>query len=172
MQAAQNLTLPPGSVNRERHDSEHGRPDIVINAPGFYVVLENKLEAGWHDRDKAPQAVSYREFGLKHRSASQLGLVLLTNRDSFELELAYADYVRIRYRDLARALRRNLRSVISPSSSMAALTPFWPALLTVAAIEQELLGLDIKGTIATAHTRSWRSLRQTNEILTYLREER
>jgi hypothetical protein len=169
---ARDLMLPAGSVDREVADAEFGRADIVINA-ALYIVIENKLEAGWHDGDGDPQAVRYRKFGLKYRHNDQrLGLVLLTNRDDFELDHTCADYVRIQYRDLARALRHNLRSELSANASVVATLSLWPALLTVAAIEQDLLGIEINPALVAARTRTWRSLGRLNEILDYLQEER
>lgn len=169
--AARELELPRASVDREVAD-ELGRPDIAIDAPGLFVVLENKLDAGWHDGDE-PQATKYRRFGLKHRRGDQqLGLVLLTKRKDFELEAHCCDYVRILYRDLSRALRRNVRAVLVGDASVASLLAVWPVLITIAAIEQDLLGLDIQGVVATARSRSWRAVGALNEILSYLHEER
>lgn len=168
---AREQTLVDGSVEREVTDENHGRPDIVIDAPGLFVVLENKLDAGWHDGDE-PQPVQYREFGLKHRAAGQrLGLVLLTKREEFKLEAHCADYVRILYRDVARALRRNLRQALAADASPAALLMLWPALITVTAIEHELLGIDIQHSVAAARSRSWRAMSDLNHILSYLHEE-
>lgn len=169
--AARDSSLFPGSVDREVHGDELGRPDIVIDAPGLFVVLENKLDAGWHDGE-VPQAVKYRDFGLQRCTGKKLGLVLLTKRDTFEMGRHCSDWIRILYRDFARALRRNLRRDLGADTSTSAVVRLMPALLTVAAIEQELLGIDIQQTVATARKRSWRAMGSLNEILTYLHEER
>lgn len=168
---AREQTLVGGSVEREVADENLGRPDIVIDAPGLFVVLENKLDANWHDGDE-PQPVKYRQFGLKHRAAGQrLGLVLLAKREELELEAHCADYVRILYRDVARALRHNLRQALAADASPPALLVLWPALITVAAIEHELLGIDIQRSVAAARLCSWRAMSKLNHILSYLHEE-
>jgi len=168
--AARDSSLLPGSVDREVHGDELGRPDIVIDAPGLFVVLENKLDAGWHDGE-VPQAVKYRDFGLQRCTGKQLGLVLLTKKDTFEMG-PHTNWIRILYRDFARAMRRNLRRALTSDTSTEMVMGFVPVLLTVAAIEQDLLGIDIQQTFATARNRSWRAMGSLNEILTYLHQER
>jgi hypothetical protein len=98
--------------------------------------------------------------------------VLLTKRDDFEMGADGADYVRVLYRDLARALRRNLRRALEVDSSPNAIFALWPAQMTVAAIEQDMLGFDIQGAVANAANRSWRAMSGLNEIVDYLHEER
>jgi hypothetical protein len=136
--SAREIPLPYGSVDREVADEDLGRPDIVVDAPDLFVVLENKLDAGWHDGAET-QAAKYHQFGMKHRGTRQrLGLVLLTKRDDFEMGADGVNWVRILYRDLARALRRSLRQALGVDASHSSLLALWPALLTVAAIEQDL----------------------------------
>jgi hypothetical protein len=170
-ETARDVPLPPGSVDREVSDPELGRPDIVIETPALLVVLENKLDAGWHDGEQT-QAAKYRRFGVKYRRERKLGLVLLTKRDDFEMGADGTDYVRVLYRDLARALRRNLGRVLEVDSSPSTMLSLWPALMTVAAIEQDLLGFDIQGAVANAASRSWRAMSGLNEIVDHLHEER
>lgn len=163
--------LGHGAVAREVHDpalgeagvAEAGRVDIAIETSNMYVVIENKLDASWHDGD-IEQAVKYREFGLKRLKGRQkLGLVLLTKDPDFTLEAFCRDYVRITYWDLARNLRRGLRQSPRDVSS----PELWPVLLTIAAIEQDLYGLDIE---AAFRARSWRALEHASEIADYLRD--
>ncbi len=170
-----NRALPFGSVDREVPDPDLGRPDILIDAPGLYVVLENKLEEGWHDGPE-PQAVRYRRFGLKYRAAGKrLGLVVLTNRDDFGLDPEFADYVRIDYRALGQALRRSLRAEFDHlgkclEHSLEVVLEAWPAIITVGAIERNLLGFDIRGLVYGSETASWHALEKVSQILQYLRE--
>jgi hypothetical protein len=168
---ARETILKHGSVDRELADSSGlGRLDIAIDAPGIFVVLENKLDAGWSDRGGERQVVRYRQFGLTRRSPCQkLGLVLLTKNADFALDDDCRDYVRITYRDLARALRQNLRATV-PASMTSALA-LAPALLTIAAIEQDLLGLDIARSRRSARHRPIRSLALLDKILAHLRED-
>ncbi|HEX2687077.1 MAG TPA: PD-(D/E)XK nuclease family protein [Kofleriaceae bacterium] len=86
--AARDAALPPSSLDREDADGELGRTDITVRAPGIFAIIENKLDASWHDGDGEPQAVRYRKIGLKRRSQDQrLGLVVLTRREDFELKI-------------------------------------------------------------------------------------
>jgi hypothetical protein len=165
--AARDEALSRGAVAREKAHDLYGRIDVAIDGPGLYVMLENKLYEDWHDGDGEPQAVRYRKFGLQLRSASQsLGLVLLTAADDFELDDRCRDYVRIHYRDLAIALRLQLRAALSASASAKQVMAFWPALLTVAAIERVLLGLNVSR--LRKLKASWQSLRELQELRRYL----
>jgi hypothetical protein len=170
--AAEHDQLPYKAVGREVHDpdlgeageSRAGRVDIAIAAANMFVVIENKIDAWWHDGE-IKQAALYRKFGLKRlKNGQKLGLVLLTKDPDFTLEQFCKDYVRITYWDLARNLRRGLRRLAVDASS----AEWWPALLTIAAIEQDLCGLDING-ILTKPT-SWRVLEHATKIADYLRE--
>ena len=163
---------PParGEVDREVHDDEFGRTDIIIATSSLYVLLENKLEEGWHDTDE-PQAVRYRRFALKHRAGRKLALVLLTNRDDFKLVDDYADYVRIDYRSLARSLRDELKAELQRDPSIASAFALWPALMTVAAIEHNLLHIDMTRYLMPNAVVSWQSLGPVTEIVRYLRED-
>lgn len=168
--AAAGAPPKPGGVERERAHAEFGRPDLVIDAPGMFVVVENKLDAGWHDSDE-PQAVRYRKFGLRHRRVGQrLGLVVLVKRDTCELDDRCRDYVRVTYRNLARALRRRLRDALPADAPAAMLLALWPALLTVAAIERHLLGIDLARWRDAAA--SWRALQPLNALRAYLETTR
>lgn len=170
--AARNIALPIGSVDSENSDKAFGRTDITACLPGMFAIIENKLDADWHDGDGEPQAVRYRKIGLKRRMPDQrLGLVVLTKRDDFKLDNRCHDYVKITYKDLARAFRRNLRTPLRESSSASTVLELWPALLTVGAIEQELLVLDIASRLRAARSRSWRSIEALSEIWEHLRDE-
>ena len=169
---ARDVPLVRECVDRECHDAEHGRTDIEVRAPGIFVVLENKLDAGWHDGDGEPQAVRYRKIGLKHCAPTQqLGLVLLSKHRDFPLGEGCDDWVKITYEDLARALRRNLRATVGEATPAATLLALWPGLLTIAAIEQDLRGLDIARCCARARGGSWRSIRPLTDVISYLRDE-
>lgn len=170
--AARDVPLSPGSLNSEDADERLGRTDISVRAPSMFAIIENKLDADWHDGNGEPQAVRYRKIGLKRRTQDQrLGLVVLTKRDDFELDGRCRDYVKITYRDLARALRRNLRSALCEADDAKSALRLWPAFLTVAAIEQDLLGLDIASQLDTARLRSWKAIEMLNEIVQYLHDE-
>lgn len=161
----------PGGVERERAHQDYGRPDIMIDAPGLFVVLENKLDAGWHDSDE-PQAVRYRKLGLARRErgrGQRLGLVVLVKPDDFELDDRCRDYVRVTYRAVAQALRRRLRRALPPDASVQAVLALCPALVTVAAIERDLLGLDVARWRRAPGT--WQVLQPLNELLAHLPEE-
>jgi PD-(D/E)XK nuclease superfamily len=174
--AARDVPLSPGSLGSEEADEQLGRIDISVRAPSMFAIIENKLDADWHDGDGdgdgEPQAVRYRKIGLKRRIQDQrLGLVVLTKHDDFELDNRCRDYVKITYRDLARALRRNLRSALCETGDTKSVLRLWPAFLTVAAIEQDLLGLDIVSQLDTARLRSWKAIEMLNEILEHLHDE-
>jgi PD-(D/E)XK nuclease superfamily protein len=170
--AARNVELPAGSVDSEDPDKAFGRTDITVRIPGMFAIIENKLDADWHDGDGEPQAVRYRKIGLKRRTQDQrLGLVVLTKRDDFELDDRCRDYVKITYADFARALRRNLRTPLRESCSATTVLGLWPVLLTVGAIEQDLLVLDIASRLRAARSRSWRSIEALNEIWGHIRDE-
>jgi hypothetical protein len=47
----------------------------------------------------------------------------------------------------------------------------WPALLTVAAIEEDLLGFDMATQLDIARLRSWKSIEALNGIWEYLHDE-
>lgn len=169
--AARDVPLSPGSLDSEDVDEQLGRTDISVRASSMFVIIENKLDADWHDGDGEPQAVRYRKIGLKRRTQEQrLGLVVLTKRDDFELDDRCHDYVKITYEDLARALRRNLRSALSEAADTKSVLELWPALLTIAAIEQDLLGFNIASQLDTARLRSWKSIEILNEIFEYLND--
>lgn len=171
--AARDVRLSPSSLESEDADEQLGRTDISVRAPSMFAIIENKLDANWHDGDGEPQAVRYRKIGLKRRTQDQrLGLVVLTKRDDFELDARCFDYVKITYGDLARALRRNLRPALCEAGDTRSVLRLWPALLTVAAIEQDLLGLDIASLLDTARLRSWKAMEMLNEFLEYLHDGR
>lgn len=76
-----NTPLLRGCVSRECHDPKHGRTDIEVRAPGIFLVLENKLDAGWHDGAGDRQPVRYRRIGIKGCTPTQqLGLVVLVKK--------------------------------------------------------------------------------------------
>jgi hypothetical protein len=170
--AVRNVELLAGSVDSEDPDKAFGRTDITIRTPSMFAIIENKLDAGWHDGDGEPQAVRYRKIGLKRRAGNQhLGLVVLTTRENFELDDRCRDYVKITYADLARAIRHNLRTPLREPCSIRSVLRLWPALLTVAAIEQDLLVLDIAPQLHAARSRSWKSIEALSEIWGHLRDE-
>jgi hypothetical protein len=146
-----------------------GRLDLVIQTDTMFIVLENKLDEGWHDHDdgEGKQAIRYRNYARKHHGTRRIGLVLLTNRGDFKLEPEFCDYVRIDYRQLAKALRRRLREALAGASKATTLA-LGPALLTVAAIEKDLLNLDL-ATLRAAS--SWRDLEKVNAAAIYLQED-
>ena len=169
--AAAHDSEPLLNVEREVHDpdlgdsiaKQSGFVDIAVQAPTMFVVIENKLDASWHD-GQTKQAKKYRTFGLKHlESTRKLGLVVLTKQRDFPLDEFCTDYVRVSYWDLARHLRRGLQRQHADTSSIV----WWPALLTIAAIEKDVYGLDI-GRVADS-ARSWRALNRCNELADYLR---
>jgi hypothetical protein len=169
--AMRDVPLPNWSVATEEADPDLGRTDITVNANGMFIIVENKLDADWHDGSAATQAERYRNIGMKRRQLSQrLGLVLLTKRDAFEMEEHCRDYIKVTYRGWARSLRRSLRGVgdMDPRRAIA----LAPALLTVAAIEQDLLGITIKELrdLATGQ-HSWKWLKPLADLIAHLRNE-
>lgn len=168
--------LTRGCVDRECRDLEHGCTDIEIEAPGTFVILENKLSAGWHDLDGVPQPVRYRKIGLKRcaRTKPRLGLVVLTHRRKLDLG-PHLDWVKITYESLARALRINLKKTLGEEATMQGLLELWPALLTIAAIEQDLLSLDIQHQCKLAEESSaewaWRHIEPLNKVIDHLPDE-
>lgn len=163
---------PPerGHVKRERHHVRHGRTDIEVRTPKIFLILENKLDAGWHDSDGGRQLVRYRKIGITGCVQSQrLGLVVLTKNPKLELGKRCEDWLKITYRDLARALRGNLREALGRGASAPRLLDLWPALLTVTAIEQDLLGLDIAQRRDTNSRQPWLSITPLVEVISHLR---
>lgn len=122
---------------------EDGRLDLVIRAPGFVSIIENKLWADWHDSPKRLQSDAYARRGEAIRAeerADSLGLVLLTCRREMDRR---ERWVRLTYARLARHLRRAAQELArgaSPTDSQSWIE-LAPLLLTIRDIEHHLLGV-------------------------------
>lgn len=165
------LPLRRGDVDREVHDAVLGRTDIVVSTPALLLVLENKLDEGWHDTAAGRQAERYRRFALQRRNKRKIALVLLTNRDDFRLADEHSDWLRIDYRALARSMRRELRASFAADNDATHALALWPVLMTIAAIERNLIELDVRLSTDPALDPSWVQLQAIAEVARYLRDE-
>jgi hypothetical protein len=138
-----------GGVHPEYAYPGKGIVDLLIETPDSVTVLENKLWEDWHDwSDESRQADRYRaiatQLATQRKKVSRL--LLLSAREDLEYVEALSpnelqvprDYVWISYTHLARALRWEIRE---KSIASERILEFWPALLTVNAIERCILGL-------------------------------
>jgi hypothetical protein len=160
---------PPmtGQVTVEYSTPTLGTPDLVVELNDDVILLENKLWEDWHDWSlDGRQADRYRKIGLRLAGTRKLHLVLLSARPDLEYVDAESpgplkvprDWLWIPYAELARGLRAAFRSLDIPD-----LATVWPILLTIAAIERDVLGLDVPSRDPT-----WRDLSMLSRAVTQM----
>lgn len=120
-------------VEDELDAGDLGRLDLFISTPRLVAVIENKIDADWHDRPDKKQADQYREYTMARRADRAVGLVLLAHRQNI---ICPPDYIRVDWGDFGRALRLELQAVGSVEPS-----EIFPLVQTLVAIERDLLGL-------------------------------
>jgi hypothetical protein len=166
--AAANIPLRPEAILTERPTGDGGFMDITVESAKLLVVVENKLWGGWHDRPGRPQAISYKQWARRVASDRQrVGLVYLSVYEVDERDRR-RDWVFITWASLAQALRGALRRESEEASAGIGLAPLY---LTIAAIEQDLLGfrLDVLAE-DFAGGRHWRRLDILARITRHLEE--
>lgn len=132
--------LAAGSVRSELSRGALGRADLVVDHSDAIILIENKLDASWHDGSGDTQAKRYADLaeGLRMERQRRFSeLVLLRNNARVSGE----GWVVLEYRHLAAALRSCLRDAIQPEMAHAALLDHVPVLVTIKSIEEDLLRL-------------------------------
>lgn len=166
---------PPGlgGVHAEFAYPGKGIVDLYIETSDSIVIVENKLWEDWHDWvDGSKQADRYRDIAASMSGQRRLPyrLVLLSARDDLEYVEGTSpgefqvpsDYLWISYAQLVRALRVELATPV-PSGQVLR---FWPAFLTVNAIEGCVLGLYPP----TPETATWHDLSQLTRAISLTQE--
>jgi hypothetical protein len=103
------------------------------------IVIENKLWEPWHDRDRKSQEETCRECALKKADPNDaIGLIFLSAYQAYDERRE--GWVFLQWRDLARGLRGELRSIWTKKA--ASPSELIPIVLTISAIERHLLGFE------------------------------
>jgi hypothetical protein len=157
-------------------DTEYGlgRVDLWLDAGSLLAVIEIKLWEHWHDRSgEAPQADRYREI-LRRRlqgKPDRMGsLVLLTCHEDLQPDEDFPqDYIYVTWREVAQALRNQLRLACSLQPGVLPSVELYPLFLTLVSLEQDVLGL--RSDLLHRADLSWRELGPMTELSNYLEEE-
>ena len=162
-------------VTSEYREAGGGSIDILMRIPGLAIGLENKLWEHWHDGPgERGQADRYRGLVGRYRRQQALprfALVLLTCREGLQPGTAEdypEDWLCVTWYDLGRALRSELKQVITGTNTLQAALDIWPVVLTLVALERDLLGLAHDAVHADGS--DWRSLKELARLLAYLEE--
>lgn len=114
---------------------KYGRPDIVISADKYFIIIENKIDSEEHHS----QLRRYKELALKNlrKPLSKAGLIFFTN-DGYGSEAIESGYVHVTYRNFAQCLRSGYgECCLNQKPDIK----YWPILSTLVSIERDLLGL-------------------------------
>jgi hypothetical protein len=117
-----------------------GRADLVVDHADTITVIENKLDADWHDREDRTQADAYRTMAgrlAELRGRRGYELVLLRNNDRVEA----GGWIAVDYSEFARELRAAVREAVPADAPIDRVMEHVPVLATIHAIERDLLGL-------------------------------
>jgi hypothetical protein len=132
------LALRPLDVETERATADGGSIDIAVTVGNFFLVIENKLWSGWHDRPNNPQDECYEREARSCARGRKVGLVFLSVYEADQGVRRRPGWAFVTWAGVAQTLRRRLRETATTAGLTA--DEVAPLLLTVSAIERELLG--------------------------------
>jgi hypothetical protein len=145
--------------------TDGGHIDIFIESTDLVVGIENKLWAGWHDRPGNPQDMSYLRWLKKIAGKRQaVSIFLSIYAVTKETEEYRKEWLFVTWGELAIALRREIgwKSIDGPPN-----IDLLPAVLTISAIEQNLLMLHAPRANDTGH---WSELENMTKVVRHLEE--
>lgn len=144
-----------------------GRFDLVTRERSLLCVIENKIDAGWHD-GAIPQDEKYAARAEQVRleyGARGTGLVLLASRADADSR----GWVHVTYARYCRHLREQVRCRALEARTPEETFALTPLLFTIAAIERHLLG--VASLTEPPPDATFSTLRAVQEMLARLRED-
>jgi hypothetical protein len=166
--AAAGAPPEPAKIETERPTGDGGFMDVTVDRAELFAVVENKLWEGWHDRPAIRQDECYEQAAGVVAAGRKVGLVFLSAYEADEaMRRRSPAWVFITWAAFARALRRRLKQ--TPGTLSAEEIQAVPLLLTVAAIEQDLLGFRLDACVQDT-AKPWRSLDLLARMTRHLEE--